>query len=541
MDCHCIPHTELPGSSRLFTDCLYDFARVSDFYAHNPFDDESFRKAAAAIPYDGDSRRQIVAVLREQNQRISASRQALENLNKLEDRNCVAVVTGHQVGLFSGPAFNLYKGLTAVKLARSLTDGGLPAVPLFWLATEDHDWEEVNHCFVQDRDGNPRQLLYTVEAAVANAPVGSIHFTEAIVPLLDELRALLPESASGAELLQNLTESYRPGRSFGEAFAELMARLFAEFGVIMVDPRDARLHRLSSRTFRIAIESAPALTNDLLERNRRLTEKGYHAQVHVTDSFSLLFVHVNGERRALRLRDGRFVTAQGDSYSAADLLARLEREPETISANVLLRPIMQDTLLPTVAYVGGPSEIAYFGQAGAVYQRILGRMPVAFPRASLTLLDGAASRLLNKYGLTFPDLFAGKQPLRDKMAARFLPPGLTEVFQKTAADLETDLQAIQAALANLDPTLVDAATTSGRKMHHQLSTLEHKAAAAIQKRSEPLERDATRLENALYPKKTPQERLYTGINFLARHGSGFLKELYDQIHLHSAQHQVLEL
>lgn len=309
----------------------------------------------------------------------------------------------------------------------------------------------------------------------------------------------------------------------------------------MVDPQDARIHRLTSSVFRTAIESAPALVQDLLERNRLLAARDYHAQVRVTDSFSLLFIHVNGERRALRLRDGRFVTAQGDGYSTQDLLARLESEPETISANVLLRPVMQDALLPTVAYVGGPSETAYLAQAGAVYQRILGRTPVVFPRASLTLLDGAASRLLGKYGLTLPDLFAGKQPLRDKMAARFLPPGLTEAFHKTAANLEADLQAIQAALGNLDPTLVDAAANSGRKMQHQLSSLEQKASAAVQRRSEQIERDAVRLENTLYPQKTPQERLYGGINFLGRHGAGFLQQIYDQIPLHSAQHQVLGL
>lgn len=539
MDCHCIPHTHVPNTTRLFTDCLYDFPRVREFYAHNPFDGESFRRAAEKLPRDREFRKQVAAALREQNRRFGATEQTFENLRKLEDPNCVAVVTGHQVGLFTGPAFAFYKNLSAIKLARRLTQDGLQAVPVIWLATEDHDFEEVNHCYVQDREGAPHRLSYAVEPPVPNAPSGSVPVTEEILPLLDELRALLPESPSTTELLEQITESYRPGKTFGEAFAGFMLRLFSEYGVIMLDPLDAALHRLSSPAFRAAIESAPALTDALLQRNQRLAESGYHAQVHVADDFSLLFVYVNGERRALRMRGGRFATAQGDSYSTAELLAQLDRAPETISANVLLRPIMQDTLLPTVAYVGGPSEIAYFAQAGAVYERILGRMPVAFPRASLTMLDPPSSRLFGKYGISLPDLFAGKQSLRDKMASRFLPPGLTELFKETAANLEADLQRIQQSLSTLDPTLVDAAETSVRKMHHQLTTLEHKAAAAVQKRSEQIERDATRLENALYPKKAPQERVYSGINFLARPGTAFMHELYERIPLHSAQHQVL--
>jgi bacillithiol biosynthesis cysteine-adding enzyme BshC len=541
MNCHCIPHNQIPNSTRLFTDYLYDFPRVSEFYSYPPLEDQSFSKAAQSINYSAESRRELVAVLRDQNQHFQASEKALENLRKLESPDCFAVVTGHQAGLFSGPAFGLYKGLSAVKLANALSKQGLPAVPVFWLATEDHDLDEVNHCYIQDRDGNPQRLEYPGEAPIAHAPVGSITFTEAILPLLEELRTLLPDSAYARELLSSLSECYRPGETFGRAFGRFLSRVFADFGVIMVDPMDRRLHKLSVLAFRVAVESAPAILDDLTERNRRLIEAGYHGQVHVSDSFSTLFYHVDGQRRALRLRDGRFVTAQGDSYSTGDLLKILEREPERISANVLLRPIMQDTLLPTVAYVAGPSEIAYMAQAAVVYRRILGRMPVIFPRASITVLDGSSKKLLDKYGLSLVDLFGGKQVLREKLAASLLPPDLTELFRRVASTLEEDIQAIQTTLAKVDPTLADAAFNSGRKMQYQLSTLEHKAATAIQHRSDQIERDALRLENSLYPAKTQQERLYSGISFLARYGPDFLHRLYEQIPLHSAQHQMIEL
>ena len=242
----------------------------------------------------------------------------------------------------------------------------------------------------------------------------------------------------------------------------------------------------------------------------------------------------------LRARNGDFTLGRR-TVSLQELIDLLGSSPQSFSANVLLRPIMQDTLLPTIAYVGGPSEIAYLAQAGAIYPRLLGRMPVFFPRASFTLLEGFASRLLTKYGLTLPDIFTGKQALREKLAARYLPAELTELFKITSAKLEAELQALQTALQKLDPTLADAAANSGKKMLYQISTLEHKAAAAVQKRSEQIERDALRLENLLFPHKTPQERLYNGINFLARHGTGVLKEICDAIPLHSGDHLIVSL
>jgi bacillithiol biosynthesis cysteine-adding enzyme BshC len=301
---------------------------------------------------------------------------------------------------------------------------------------------------------------------------------------------------------------------------------------------DARLHALSGRVFEEAVQGAESLGDALAAQSKRLVESDYHAQVRVAENFTLLFHYTKGRRQPLRLRDGRFARPDGESFTAGELLEQFRREPLSLSPNVLLRPVMQDALLPTVAYVGGPSELAYLAQAVPVYERILGRMPVIFPRASFTLLEPPIQRILQKYGLTLQDVCAGKQALREKMASRFLPPDVTTVFQKAAADLTRNLDEIQTSLAKLDLTLVEAAENSGRKMQYQLSTLERKAAQSVQSRTDQIERDAQRIENALYPQKNLQERFYSGINYLGRYGLSLVDDLYEQVSVECSDHQV---
>ena len=541
METHCIAYTDLPHTSKLFADYLYDFPRVADFYRHNPFGEDSFEQAARSLQYSDAQRKSVVEILAEQNKRLSAGAATEANLRRLAKPGCCAVVTGQQTGLFTGPAFSFYKALTAIRLASTLSERGLDAVPIFWLATEDHDLAEVNHCFVQDRDGNPQRIEYSGTPPVADAPVGTVLLTEEIQSSLNALAESLPDTSARAEVMQALTDCYRPGESLSAAFGRFLAHVFRAYGVVFVDPLDERLHALSEPVFQAAIESAGPLGEAIVARGRQLAERVYHAQVRVGDDFSLLFLCSEGRRRALRFRDGRFATAEGESFSPEELLEKLRQQPLSLSPNVLLRPVMQDFLLPTVAYVGGPAELAYFAQAAPVYERILGRMPVVTPRASFTLLEPPSQRLLQKYELTLQDVSSGKQLLREKMAAQFLPPDLTAAFQKAAAGLTENLDELQTALRKLDPTLADAAENSGKKMHYQLATLERKAAQAAQNRTEQIERDATRLDNSLYPQKALQERLYSGINYLARYGPSFIDQLYAQISAQCSNHQVVPL
>lgn len=539
MDCTTIPLSALPHTSRLFRDYVSGAAEANAIFPHHFRSVESFHHAARQINYPDQLRREMVQLLSEQNQRWGSSEQRERNLARLSKPNSVAVVTGQQVGLFTGPAFAIYKALTAVKLAEQLTAQGLEAVPIFWMATEDHDLAEVNHTWVQDREGKPGTIQYGGQPAVAESPAGTLHLNEEVNHTLEALRALLPEGEYSEQVIEWLGGAYHPGATLGAAFGCAMAQLLSPFGVLTIDPLDARVHRLTRQVFRHAAQHASEVRRTLLERNEQLASRGYHAQVRVHETSTVLFAYECGRRAILQSDGSDFVSASGTKYAAAALQKLAEESPEVLSPTALLRPVMQDALFPTVAYVGGPAEIAYLAQAVPVYEQILGRMPVVVPRASITVIEPPIQRLLGKYHLSIEDVLAGRQHLREKMAARFFSADLTARFQQTTESVEREMAGIQEALQKLDPTLADAAKNSAQKMLYQLGSLERKAAASVQHKSDQVERDAARMENAIYPEKAMQERLYCGPSLLSRFGMGLIDELHQAIPGAPVDHQML--
>jgi bacillithiol biosynthesis cysteine-adding enzyme BshC len=341
------------------------------------------------------------------------------------------------------------------------------------------------------------------------------------------------------QVLGWLAQAYHAGDTLGGAFGCAMAQLRSHYGVLTVDPLDPRVHQLTRQVFHHAAANAAAVRQSLLERNEQLAASGFHAQVRVSENSTLLFSYEAGRRSILHSEGGRFVSGAGTTFDAAQLAQRAQEHPETLSPTALLRPVMQDALFPTVAYVGGPAEIAYLAQSVPLYERMLGRMPVVVPRASLTIVETPIQRLMGKYHLTIEDVFAGRPHLREKMAARFFPADLTSRFRETTLLLDRQMEGIQEALQQLDPTLVDAAKHGAQKMLYQLASLERKAAAAIQHKSDQVERDATRLENALYPEKAMQERIYCSPSFLARLGMELVQELHATIPAVPVDHQIL--
>jgi bacillithiol biosynthesis cysteine-adding enzyme BshC len=538
----CLPFAQVPHTARLFTDLLAYSPSVRPFYPHSPYFNEWVKAEVSTLQYDPSRRERVSAILEQQNKSWDASPQTLANINRLRG-GAAAIVTGQQVGLFGGPMFAIYKALTAVKLAEQAAAAGIEAVPVFWLATYDHDLAEVNHVSMPGPDGLLRTLT-TSSHGVAGAPVSEVRLGEDILPLIEEAAGLLGDS----EASQFLRESYRPGETLGSAFARFYARLFSQWGVILLDASDAELHRIAAPIYRAAVERASEIDDALLLRGRALESSDYHQQVKVTASSVLLFTLQNGARSPIQRRTNgsatEFVIASEtavEKLSSAELLDRIDKAPENFSPNVLLRPVVQDYLLPTLAYTGGAAESAYFAQVGAVYEIILGRVTPLVPRFSATLIEPKVQRWLRQYDLTVVDVFQESDALRRTLASRTLPADLQAAFERAKKSVEESFSGLQEALVKLDPTLVEASQTGVSKIHYQLDRLRERAMAAELRRSEVVGRHADALSNALYPEDALQERGVAGAYFVARHGNELLKNIYDAIRIDCLDHQILEL
>src|SRR6266850_1605365 len=460
MDCRALLFRQLPHQPKLFLEYLDHFERVKGFYAHPPTM-QAVKRIAGKLEYPRERRAEVAELLRKQNVALGASAETESNLERL-DKGAVAIVTGQQVGLFSGPAYAIYKALTAVQIAEELTRGGIPAVPVFWMATEDHDLEEVRHAswFGQGKLKNFELPL----VAEAGRPVGGISLGAEVEPLTREAAEFL--SNQGSDLLaQYLTESYRPEETYGSAFAKLFTRLFAQQGLILMDPLDPGLHRGATPLYQHALAGRDELA-------------------HLTHA-----------------------------------------EPEKFSPNALFRSVVQDFLLPTAAYVGGPAEISYFAQAEVIYRRLLGRMPVMLPRAGFTLVDAKAAKLLRRYGLTVEDVWAGSQSLRHKMEGASVPKGLSKTFERDQKQIQKMLTQLGKQIAKLDPTLKRTVERAKQRIEFHLDKLRRKAGKAQDQKTGLISAHEQYLESLFYPHKALQSRELCLLPFLARWGASGLSEL----------------
>lgn len=512
MEAACIRHTRLPGTSKLFGDFLYHFDRVQHFYPLAPFELESYIAAARQVSLPASRRADLVSALT----RLNPGSPLLAELAKPET---VAVVTGQQVGVYGGPCYTIFKALTAVHIAEHLTKAGYNAVPLFWIATEDHDFAEIDHAWTFDGSHMPVRLTATGNGA-AQQPVGGIAMAD--VPA-GALRAAIEGMPFGPQVLEIAERAYAPGRSFGEAFRMLVGELLGKHRVLFVDPLEPSLREVARPFLADAAAAASRLASRLTARNQELANAGYHAQVLFEGDASSLFFQLDGGRRvSLKKRN------PADVADATQL-----------SPNALLRPVMQDYLLPTAVMVGGPAEIAYLAQSAVLYEELGIPRPAAVPRSAFTLLDARVSKLLDRYGLTLPDVLDKEDAVRARIARQLVPPSVGQAFDKARASTEAALEGLQAELQGFDPSLADALIRSRSKIAYQIEKTRRKIERETLRRKDRENGDTAYLIHHLYPNRHLQERYYSILPFLAMHGLDLVDRVYENIHLNCADHQLL--
>jgi len=519
MDCTPLDFRQLPHQPKLFLEYLDQFEKVKSFYAHPPTMG-AVTRMAGRLDYPHERREEVSSILRQQNIALGAGEETLSNLDRLE-KGAVAVVSGQQVGLFSGPAYSVYKALTAIQIAEELTRDGIPAVPIFWMATEDHDLDEVRHSTWFDKG---KLVRFELPAATeAGRPVGRIPLGAQIEPLVQEAAELLANQGSDL-LAQYLAESYRAEETYGSAFGKLFARLFAQQGLILMDPLDPGLHKIAAPLYQHALADRDALNEKLLQRGKDLDRAGFEVQVKVTSRSTLLFHLADGVRQVVTANGGKFQAGE-KTWPREELVHMTHMEPEKFSPNALFRPVVQDYLLPTAAYIAGPAEIAYFAQSEVVYTHLLGRMPVMLPRAGFTVVDAKANKLLRKYGLTVEDAWSGAQDLRHKMERRSVSKSLEKNFGRDQKQIAKMLAQLGKRIEKLDPTLKGTVERARKRIEFQIDKLRRKAGRAQDQKTGLISAHELYLESLLYPHKGPQERELCLLPFLARWGAGGLSEL----------------
>jgi bacillithiol synthase len=525
--------------SGLFRDYVQGAASAGRFYGGGSWDVEAVAAAADRAGQLPRDRAALARALVRQQEGRGASA-AAERARLLSEPSTVAVVTGQQAGLFGGPLYVLYKAIAAVQAAAELSARlGRPAVPVFWVASDDHDFAEVRSTSVLDESGQIRTLRYAPAREPSGQPAARIVLDESITALVDELARTLPPGPHRDEVAACVGRCYRAGATLAGAFERLLSCLLPE--LVVLDPSDPELKALMAPVMeREVAEGSP--TSQLAEAaGRELLAAGYHQQVPVRSGFLNLFLMHDGERRALAAKDGGIeVRGTSRGLSLEDALRAVREHPADWSPGVLLRPLAQDWILPTAAYVGGPAEIAYQAQIGPSYAHFGIPRPVLVPRPSLTIVEAAQARALEAEGLTLSELQSDPEALLARWA-REAYPEVEAAFATARAGLGAGMDSVEKTLGALDPTLSAAADSARGRALHQIETLQEKAMRVLKKRDQARADRLRRTRDALLPGGSFQERGLGLVHLLARHGSTIVDEIRGRMDLWAKGHQVIHL
>lgn len=514
----------------------------SAFFANDPsaraflprdFRDGATRVAAARAAAGRRVSPAVLEVLREQQAGLPASAARNANLEALARGETAVVVTGQQVGLFLGPLYSLYKAASAIAVARALTaESGVPCVPLFWLQTEDHDYAEIASCHVQGADGERVTLSLTPEpAAEARVSIAHRRLGPEIAPLVDRLAEALGDGPAAAEVVALVRAHYQPGRPLAAAFAGVLAAIFAEDGLLIFDPREARVAAAAAPLYARALDGAGAIEAALHARGEALAGAGFGQQIPVREGCALLFFHERDARgpryRLKRTRDRWELAGVGSTVEDAEVRRALAAEPLRFSTSAQLRPLVQDTLLPTAAYVGGPAEVSYFAQLGPVYDRLGVPQPLIVPRARFRVVDAPTRRRLDALGLTAADAERPRGELVARLAASRAVEGqpTPDDLRARAAGLAPAVDEIARALLAVDGGASRAVTRARGSIDHALGRLLARYERALATRDATALARLDKIVAALAPEGVPQERLYAWPSLAARLGGPALRRL----------------
>jgi bacillithiol synthase len=529
-----------PWIRRLASDYAFAFANVAPFYAGDPATPAAWADTIARSRGLQRQPGEIAKVIAAQQARRNAPPAARDAAAKLADPATRVIITGQQAGLFGGPLFTLLKAITTMKLAAQVSkDHRVPVVPVFWIDAEDHDWPEVSGCTVLDSEFAPNTVRLADLPGAGTQPIARLHLTDAIFAALDQLEAALPETEFRPGVMTALRAAYQPGASMATSFGTFLEQVLGPHGLVVYDSSDPATKPLARDVF-VREVSEPGNTARVANRaGEGLVARGYHSQATLGDGTVSVF-HLNAQRAPIRV-EGSQAHVGDETMTLAALVDEAKQHPEHFSPNVLLRPLVQDTVFPTICYVAGPNELAYLGQLKDVYAHFGIPMPLMYQRGSATLADSATLRFLSKYDLPLTALRAQDESALNQLLESQLPPTVEQSLTAVASLIEERMAAVAAAVPQIDPTLEGAAKSTLGKLQHEVQALHNKVIQAAKRRDETLRRQFQRAQALTFPQGHPQEREVGFVWFLNRYGPALVDRLMDELPLAMGHHHVLTI
>jgi bacillithiol synthase len=523
----------------LLGEYAFNFPSVASLYAGNPSLEAAWADAitrSQAHPHNPA----IAGIIAAQQERRVAPARAREAAARLSDPRTVVIATGQQAGAFGGPLFTLLKAVTAIQLTQRVSaDHGVPVVTLFWVDAEDHDWEEVRSSTVLDAEFQPRTITLADPDGAGELPVAQLKLDERMERSIEELLGALPPTDFTAWVTAGIRAAYRPGAGMAEAFSTWIETVLGPHGLVVFEAADPAAKPLAAPVFARELESPGRTAALAASGGDGLEARGHQPQV-VPQPGSVSLFHLNGARQPIRRDGDRFMIGEQE-FGLEALVEEARKNPARFSPNVLLRPVVQDTLFPTICYVSGPSELAYLGQLRGVYEHFGVPMPLIYPRATATLVDTAASRFLTRHQVPLEELRSRDESALNRLLQAQLPPEIEQSLKQADEVLRVALQRVIDAMPALDPTLAGAAKTTMGKMEHDLRSLQGKVIQAAKRRDETLRRQFTRAQAQIFPLGQPQERTLTLVFFVNRYGPALVNALLRDLPLEMGKHWILTL
>ena len=501
----------------------YDAGALGEFFALAPGDVDG----AMAQRRDVD-RAALVAALLRYAARFDAGEAVTRNIEKLQHPDARVVVTGQQTGLMLGPVYTLSKAFAATNLARRLDTPDRPVVPVFWLASQDHDGAEIDHAYLLDSS----ETLHRVSVPLPDGvPAGRVSLVDAYVAtVVDAVAAMTPEARCRALVTRMLKTSARQASTFADWFAAQMYALMGSTGLVLVDPLEADVARQFGPVLRRELEDPRVTPLAINAAGRSLKERGFEPQLGRGADATNLFVELRGDelpRRVLLRYDGDSFSADGRAFSRADLLAMLDTDPTSITPAAGLRPVTQDALLPTAVFVLGPGELKYVAQLGGVYRFHDVPMPLAWPRAHVSVLEPAAARLLDGFGLSADEFKRRGAALLDELL--FEQHGHAGRFNRASSEVDALFDELLTEVAAIDPTLKGTVTRGRKHLAITLDRLRSKSAAALARRDSELKRQVERLGAHLLPLGQDAERVLSPYSHILKFGADPLLDRFAEL------------